>query len=119
MEKAGNVFLRNRIVKVLKEINELNKQKVDRDIEKIENNVSFEEIFRPTKLDEITLKAENKKYELNLLISCSIYGFGVLDGFLKHAKEKMNEEEYTMFEGLINEIKNDVEKDIAVGEDIN
>lgn len=115
MENVGNLFLRNRIVSTLNEINELNRKLIDRDITKIESGVDFDTIFNKRELDELTITLEEKKFELNLLIACSLYGFEkALGDFLEKAKDELDEKEYEDLSKLVNELKEICEKDIQI-----
>ena len=122
MEKAKieDIFLRERIVSVLREIQELNKALIDRDIERIENGTDLKECFSKKEVNEITTQYESKKTELDILISCSVHGFeNTLKSLLTSAKEHLSEEECKDVEEFVNRLIKASGIEVEIGGEVN
>jgi hypothetical protein len=101
----GDIFVRERLCKVLTEIKELNISKIDRDIALILDGTDFEEIFNNNP-KEIEAKLNYKVMELNMLIVCAKKGFDYfykneLPKYKKYLSEKDYEETVKNFETVL------------------
>lgn len=118
--KVKEVYLRNKLQELLLDMKLLNGMKVDRDVKRINNGEDLKEIFvNNNELDELGLKLETKKTEMNILIGCLINGFDFLDNILNHFSSIMDEEEFKMTEEFINRIKVGMEQFVEESEDVN
>jgi hypothetical protein len=99
----ADVFLRNKIAEVLKEINEMNNAKVERDIKFILDGGDVNKLLHPKFSDEIA-KLETIKFELNLLFSCLSIGIETTYEELLEAigdeSEEFRQEMIDFFEAL-------------------
>jgi hypothetical protein len=96
--KAIEIFLKERLCKVLTEIKELNSAKIDRDINLILETDDYDEIFN-NKPKEIEKELAMKIRELNVLIICAKKGFDYyFNEELPKNKEFMSPEEYAEME---------------------
>lgn len=89
-----DIFLKDKLSRILTDIKELNAKKIDRDIELIWDGVDYNEIFN-NQPKEIELELANKVQELNMLIICAKKGFDYFyNEELPKYKKYLSEEEY-------------------------
>ena len=117
--KAIEIFLKERLCKVLTEIKELNSAKIDRDINLILESDDYEEIFS-NKPKEIEVELSKKLRELNVLITCAKKGFDYYFNVeMPKAKEYLSPEEYANMEENFKNILELGEIDLDEEGDIN
>ena len=100
-----DVFLKDKLSRVLTEIKELNAKKIDRDIALIWDGADYEDIFN-TKPKEIEMELSKKVQELNMLIVCAKKGFDYfyeteLPKFKRFLDEKTYSEMVEQFEQIL------------------
>lgn len=116
--KVEEIFLRDRISKVITELKELQVTRMETDIEDTLNyDVDLRDIFfSNTRHADINEKIKTKQFELNILLSCSLEGFEFLyEKLLPEFKDKFSEEEYKNLEKLAKDL-NDV-SDIVINKE--
>jgi hypothetical protein len=89
-----DIFVKERLCKVLTDIKKLNADKIDRDIALILNGEDYNVIF-DGKPKEIEIQLSNKVRELNILIVCAKFGFDYfMEKELPKYKNFLSEKEY-------------------------
>lgn len=120
MEKHNSIdiFVRERLVKVLTNIKELQNRKFDADIEDIKNyDIEAAEIFfSPKRHADIKEELDKTTLELKLLLAIDAEGLEFLtEKLLPDLKANMPEENYKEIEALAVELIDLSTKDIEVG----
>ena len=120
MEKHNSInnFVRERLVKVLTNIKELQARKFDADIEDVKNHdIDVSEIFfSPKRHTDIKEELDKTTLELKLLLAIDVEGLEFLtEKLLPDLKAKMPEEHYKEIENLAVELIDLSTKDIEVG----